>query len=324
MKLKEFKQNKTLVALYVDSKGLANKKDINNCLYSIGVQRTAVDLVVFHNELSDTEVSELEGYLKDPTLSYLKTDEEGKSETVEQKLEGDKSINYTIVKTEFKNFSEIFNLGFNYADQNEYEFFSIVEQEDAFAVHWFEYAERYAAEEDKDVFLPLIRHTVNGVFQSMINEASWVDGMSEEAGITDINLLLRFNAINPLGGLYRVSSIKESSLQYELEEAEHDERRHEEGYYIPMKESMKLTHSYEFFLRMIYDDLKVRTVPRIGYELKVYSKDDFNEASSKIPQNLNQMSPENGGVSQNEIQFYIDLAKKEYFYEEDREVSFES
>ena len=312
MKLKEFKQNKSLVSLYVDSSGLANKKEFNNCVYSITKQRTAVDLVVFYNNLSDAEVSELEGILKDPLLTIVRLDEENNPVTEELKLgEGDASVNYTLEKTTASNFSQLFNLGFNYAAANDYEFYSVIEQDDTYAIHWFEYAERYALEEEgNDVFLPLIRHTVNGQYHSLINEASWVEGMSEEAGVTDINLLLKFNSINPLGAVFRVESIKDSSDEID-------------GAYLPVKESMKITHSYEFFLRMIYDDLKVKTIPRIGYELMITPKDEFNEASSKIPQNISQMPADKGGVSTPEVQFYVDLAKKEYFFEEDRKKAFE-
>ena len=311
MKLKEFKNNKTLVSLYVDSEGLASKKNFNNCIYSITKQKTPVDLVIFQNSLSDSEVVELVKILKDPLLTTLKVDEEGKAITEENKLEKDDSpVNYTIVKTEAKNFSELFNLGFNYAAANGYEFYLTIEQDDLFSIHWIEYAEQFASEEENnDVFLPLIRHTMNGQFHSLINEASWVEGMSEEAGITDINLLLKFNSINPLGAVFRVESIKESSEEID-------------GLYLPMKESMKITHSYEFFLRMIYDDLKVKTVPRVGYELQVFPKESFSEASSKIPPNLNSIPAEKGGMSQEEIQFYVDSAKKEYFFENDRKLQF--
>lgn len=311
MKLKAFKQSNTLVALYVDSKGLASKKDFNNCIYSITKQSKSVDLVVFYNSLSKAEIKELDGILKNPVLTIIKADEKGDPITEEVKIEKGESVNYTLVNTEVTNFSQIFNLGFNYASENEFEYYSIIEQADTFAIYWFDHAEKFANEDESDIFLPLVRHTVNGVFQSLINEACWVEGMSEEAGTTDINLLLRFNSINPLGGLYRVSSLKEYSGEKE------------DGFSVPMKESMKITHTYEFFLRMIYEDLKVKTIARVGYELKIYSADSFNEASSKIPQNLNQIPSEKGGVSQEEIQFFIDSAKKEYFFTQDRNKVFE-
>jgi len=162
------------------------------------------------------------------------------------------------------------------------------------------------------VFLPIIRNNTNGVFVGVINEACWVEGMAEEAGITDISLLLKFNALNPLGAVFRVSDIKESS-----------EPTNVDGYYFPMKESIKVTHSYEFFLRMIYDDLKFRTIPRMGYEIKTKNGEFFNQISSKVPSNLSSIPKENGGMTQEEIQFYIDLAKKEYFMDEDRNLVYQ-
>ena len=96
-----------------------------------------------------------------------------------------------------------------------------------------------------------------------------------------------------------------------------------DDYYYPMKESMKITHSYEFFLRMIYDDLKFRTVPRMGYEIKTRNRDHFNQISSKVPNNLSGIPQEKGGMTQEEIQFYIELSKKEYFHDKDRELAYE-
>jgi len=118
--------------------------------------------------------------------------------------------------------------------------------------------------------------------------------------------------VNILGAVFKVESVKENSEQKE------------DGFYYPFKESFRLTHIYEFFLRMIYNDLKVQTIPRIGYELKMVGKPYFSETSSKVPQNISVLAPNLGGVPQNEIQFYVDLAKKEYFFDKDRNVIFKS
>ncbi len=304
------KNNDILLSLYVDSEGLANTKEFNNCIYSIAKQRKAVDLVVFHSGLSKDELKQLTSVLDAPSLTLIKADEEGNPVEENVKFDGDK-LNYTVVETEADSFAKLFNLGFNYAKSNGYELYSIAEQGDAFAIHWFERATTYASEEENHIFLPLIRNTMNGAHVSMLNEAACVEGMSVEDGIKDINLLLRFNAVNPLGGVYNVEAISEISEE-------------KDGLVVPMKESMKLTNSYEFFLRMIYEDLKVKTIDRVGYELKAYNREDFKPTSSKIPNNLVAIAPDKGGVSQDEVNFYQDLAKKEYFFEEDRGLVFES
>ena len=90
-----------------------------------------------------------------------------------------------------------------------------------------------------------------------------------------------------------------------------------------MKESMKINYIYEFFLRMIYDDLKFFTVPRIGYEHRVdiaSASDIVDPFSSKLPRDISSRPADKGGMTQAEIQFYSDLSKKEYFYEEDRKI----
>ena len=134
--------------------------------------------------------------------------------------------------------------------------------------------------------------------------------MSEEAGKIDINLLSRYNCINPLGAVYKISSIKEYS------EVSDDT-------YYPMKESIKLSHYYEFFLRMIYNDLKVMTVPRLGYELRIVRKEIYTDSTCKLPQDITMYPADRGGITTEEGRFWFELAKKEYFFDEDRKRAYE-
>ena len=90
-----------------------------------------------------------------------------------------------------------------------------------------------------------------------------------------------------------------------------------------MKESFKITSSYEFFLRFVYNDLKIFTIPRIAYEYSLtHNAVSYDKFLSKVPSNLLQISQENGGVSQQEYQFWIQAAKKEYFFDEDRSIEY--
>lgn len=314
MKLKDFKKNNILVGLYVDDLALQNEKQFNNTIYSVTKQQeTDVDLIVFHKNLGKEDLKKIEAILKNPVATYSKMNAKGEKEEKEEKIEKGEAVNYTLAKTEAETFANLFNELFSYAFDNEYEFFSIMEQEDVFALHWFKYVQKYAQEqENAGVFAPLMRHTVNSVFQGIINEIPWVEGIAEEAGITDINILLRAEtAINILGCAFRVSKLIEHLPE------------NEDGGYTPMKESMKLINAYEFFLRIIYDDLKVYTIPRNGYELNLIIRDEYNHLSSKIPSNITALPAEKGGISQKEAKFYIDLARKEYFFEEDRNIVFE-
>ena len=312
MKLENFKKSDVLVSLFVDSDGVKNVQDLNNCLYSVAKQKKSVDIAVLYNELSDEEFQTLQSIAANPMLHLLKKGENGEV-TVEKTalLEGE-SLNVVFVKNDLKNFGQVFNHGFNIAVSCGYEFYSVIEQEDVVAVLWYDYVSKFFAEDpNTSVYLPLARNISNGIFTSLLNEAPWVEGLAEEAGTVDINLLLRYNVANILGAVFKVSSLLEYSEQVD-------------NLYKPFKESMKVTHTYEFFLRMIYNDLKVRTLPRIGYELKFIGKPRFLETTSKVPQNIATIPPELGGMTPAQVQFYIDLAKKEYFFDNDRNIAFNS
>jgi hypothetical protein len=236
-------------------------------------------------------------------------------ETIVETVESTKALNFSIVNCDSPlNFSKIFNNTFNLAIENGYEMISIVEAEDSYSLKWFELSERYSVENPEvAVLLPLMRNSINGTFSGLLNEAAWAEGMAEEAGKVDINLLMRFNCINPLGAIYKIAPIKEYS---ELDK--------EDGKtFHPMKESMKLSHYYEFFLRMIYNDLKVMTVPRLGYELRIVRKEVYTDSTCKLPQDITMYPADRGGVTQEEGRYWFELAKKEYFFDEDRKKAYE-
>lgn len=311
MNLQISKQSNTLLNLFVDSEGLKNENDLNNCLYSIAKQTKPVDLIVLYNTLTTEEIEKLNSIIKNPVLKLAKKQEDGTVVIEDISLLENEKLNAELIKTSADNFSKVFNTGFNYANSNGYEYYSLTEQEDSFAIYWFNTALIYFEENPNiSIFTPLIRNNINGIFSGIIGEAAFVEGLAEEFGIYDIALLLRYNVINPLGAIYKVSSIKENSEQ------------REDGLYYPYKESIKITHSYEFFLRMVYNDLKIKVVPRIGYELKLLNKQSFQYTSSKIPQNIGVMPIEKGGINPKELQFFLDLAKKEYFFDKDRNIAF--
>jgi hypothetical protein len=138
-----------------------------------------------------------------------------------------------------------------------------------------------------------------------MNEAPWAEGLAEEAGKLDLNLLSRFNCMSPLGAAFRTSMIKKYSEEIE-------------GVFYPFKQSFRLSHYYEFLMRMIYNDLKGMCIPRIGYEYRTKTVDTFKECFCKIPENLTSIPEEHGGITPHEAQFWLDLSKKEYFFDVER------
>jgi hypothetical protein len=308
MSLKESKQSKYLVGIYIDQ--LEKDNNLAGCLYSLANQTLPVDVVLFVKGLNAEEVSRIKQLAEKPFVSYIERDEQ--NQVVDKIINSEKSVNYTIIETsEVMSLSKIFNTTFNLALESGYEAISIAEPEDGYSVKWFETADIYMSENtDIAIFTPIIRNVVNGAFSGVMNESPWVEGMSEEAGKFDLNLLQRFNCANPLGAVYRVESIDEYA-----EKTDNISK--------PMKESMKLSHYYEFFLRMIYDDVKIMTIPRMGYEIKTVNKDYFTDSSCKIPQNLAVIPEGKGGMNPDEARFWFELAKKEFFYDEDRNKVYE-
>ena len=311
MNLKESKQSNCLVAMYLYEMPL--EKSLAESLYSLSEQTKPVDVVIFAHGISKEKMTIIKELADNPY--YIISKRNDNEETVEEKITAVKKLNYVIITSETPlNFPKIFNNTFNLAFENGYENISIFEAEDSFSIKWFELASIYASENPEvSIFLPLIRNSINGTFTGLLNEAAWAEGMSEEAGKVDINLLMRFNCINPLGALYKVQAIKEYS------ELNKDNKKT----YHPMKESMKLSHYYEFFLRMIYNDLKVMTVPRLGYELRVVRKEVYNDSTCKLPQDITMYPKERGGISAEEGRFYFENSKKEYFFDEDRHKIYE-
>lgn len=291
-----------LVGLYLDK--IKHEGQLAECLYGLSNQTYPVDVVVLDAGLSDKEVEALMNISKKPSIKTVRTDEEGK--VFEEIIDSENSIDIQLVKTEISNFSKIFNTIFNLSIEGGYEAFSIIECEDTVGASWYNVANKYMQENGEiGFFLPMIRNFQNGSLAGMMNEACWAEGISEEAGKFDMNLLLRFNCANPLGGVYRVSSLEEFSED-------------KDGRLCPMKESIKLSHYYEFFLRMIYNDIKMMTIPRIGYDFRVNNTNEFSHSSSKVPSNITAIPEEKGGINPSEASFWMELAKKEYFFDEDR------
>lgn len=309
--LKESKQNNILLGIYMDE--MLPDNFVAESLYSIVNQNKNVDVLFILNNFSQEQkdkLTELAG------KSYFITRKKGeKDEIIENKVYSDKKLAFSIYdadQNEKWNVATIFNFLFNAGAQNGYSFISVGEIEDTFSLKWFETASLWA-EENKNIsiFLPIIRSNINSTFTGFMNDGVWAEQMSEEAGKFDINILLRFNCSIPLGGLYRISEIQKYSEE-------------KDGVYLPMKESIKLFHYYEFFLRMIYDDVKIMTVQRMGYEMRILRKEYYKDCSCKLPQDLTNMPIERGGVSPQEATYYYELSKKEYFFDVDRKKVFQA
>lgn len=183
------------------------------------------------------------------------------------------------------------NLG---VEQCDTEWFSILEVDDEYKPIWLKSIMEYKNEyKDVDVFLPIVKDiNVEGNFLSFTNDSTWAYGFSEVQGFLDNEVLLEYQNYQTSGGLFKTEVIKENGL---------------------FKENFKLTFIYELLLRLTHNKVKIMTVPKIGYQHVNFREDSLfwnykNDESSKL--------------SENEVKFWLDAAKKEYFFKNNRDINY--
>lgn len=304
--LHSLNDKKLLVVLPVNK---VNDFLLNECAYSLAEQTYPIDVLVLTNGLTDEQTEIVKSILDKPQLSISKKNENGEIES--ETIIATGKINYTIESSENYTFSTMFNEVFNYATVNDYKWMSIVEPDDVLDFKWYNTFDKFSNEKEYDGYFPIMREINNGQLTGFFNEANWADGMAEVAGVFDLNLLLKFSCINLTGGILNVESIKNYSENID-------------GVYKPIKESIKISSIYEFFLRMIYNDLKLYTIPRIGYEHRSFNtaQASIDPFVSKTPSYVLGRAIENGEITGEEYKFWNELAIKEYYFEEDRKLEY--
>jgi hypothetical protein len=299
--------NKKLLVVLPVNKVL--EKNLNQAVYGLREQSYPTDVLFLTNSLSTEDEAKLNSIIAESIIEMPSQKEDGSFEMVQVK--SSKNFSYVVEKTDSETFPKLFNESFNYALHNEYSWFSVVEYLDIISKNWYKTFDMFSeSKPNYDVFTPITKQSNNGLFGGFLNEACWAEGVAEEAGIFDLNMLLRMNCINVTGTVYKAESLKQYS----------EER---DGLYYPMKENLKVSCCYEFFLRFIYNDLKIFSIPRIGYEYSVVANAaKYDEFLSKVPTNLLNISKEEGGLTNEEYQFWLQAAKKEYFFDEQRNVEY--
>lgn len=184
------------------------------------------------------------------------------------------------------------NLGISKCDT---EWFSILEIDDLYNKNWVKYVNEYINNfTDVDVFLPIVKDiNSEGKFTGFTNESAWAYGFSDIQGEINNEVLLEFQNYQTSGGIYKTEKIKEIGN---------------------FKENIKLTFTYEFLLRATHNFLKVMVIPRIGYTHVVLRENSLF---------WNYQNIDSDKLSENEVSFWVDAAKKEFFYKNKREIVYE-
>jgi hypothetical protein len=184
------------------------------------------------------------------------------------------------------------NLGIDECDT---EWFSILEIDDEYKKVWLSSMnEHMEAYKNIDVFLPIIKDiNVEGKFIGYANESVWAYGFTDKQGFLSNELLLEYQNYQTSGGLYRTQVIKDNGK---------------------FKDNIKLTFSHELFLRLTNNGVKIMVVPKIGYQ-HVNFRENSLFWSYKNDEKMK--------LTEDEVKFWIDTAKKEYFFKNKRDVIYE-
>ena len=190
------------------------------------------------------------------------------------------------------NYSEQINFGIKNTTQK---LVSLFEFDDEYASIWFKNVQKYmVAFPEVQVFLPVVVDTdEKNAFAGFTNEATFAANFTQEMGILTNDVLQNYQNFQTAGAVYKKEIFDDFG-----------------GF----KSSIKLTFIYEFLLRLTYNSVNIMTIPRIGYKHMNMREDsifwDYKFGNSKMVDD--------------EIKFWVQTAKKEYFFTEDRAIKYEA
>ncbi len=204
---------------------------------------------------------------------------------------GDLNIVKVLNTSEHTDYASQINLGIKNATSSWVSFF---EHDDEYSFIWFKNVNDYIKSHPEcDGFLPIVVDVdETDVFAGYTNEATFAASFNTEIGILTNELLNQYQNFQTSGMV-----VKKSILDN----------------FGGFKKSMKLTFVYEFLLRLTYNSARIMTIPRLGYK-------HANMRESSIFWGY-----KNGKnvLTDEEVKFWIDTAKKEYFFTNDRDIKYE-
>jgi hypothetical protein len=172
---------------------------------------------------------------------------------------------------------------------------SLFEFDDEYSSIWFKNVKKYIESfPEIQMFLPVVVETdEKGLFAGFTNEATFAANFSQEMGILTNDTLQEYQNFQTAGSVFKKSVIEDFG-----------------GF----KPSIKLTFIYEFLLRLTYNSISIMTIPRLGYkhvnlrEGSVFWNYKFGDSK----------------MVEDEVKFWIQTAKREYFFTDDRVIKYQS
>jgi glycosyltransferase involved in cell wall biosynthesis len=172
---------------------------------------------------------------------------------------------------------------------------SLFEFDDEYSSIWFKNVKQYVESfPDVQMFLPVVVETdEKGLFAGFTNEATFAANFSQEMGILTNDTLQEYQNFQTAGSVFKKTIVEDFG-----------------GF----KPSIKLTFIYEFLLRLTYNSVSIMTIPRLGYkhvnlrEGSVFWNYKFGDSK----------------MVEDEVKFWIQTAKREYFFTDDRSIKYQS
>ena len=168
--------------------------------------------------------------------------------------------------------------------------FSVLEYDDEYTPIWFDNFKKYVDfYSDISVFMPLedLVDINDNKFVGVGNEAPWASSFSNEIGYIDLDCLQNFFDFYMTGSIFNTEDWLEVG---------------------GLKPSIKLTFWYEWLLRTTYKGKKVYVIPKVGYIHRLGRKGSLIEGYKNT-------------IDEKESNYWVNIARKDYFYKEEREES---
>lgn len=194
-----------------------------------------------------------------------------------------------IINPDSNNFAKQINFA---AKQVKTKYFSILEYDDTYTKNWFSHVLSYEKHyPEVKIWLPIVVDiNPNEQFLGLTNEAVWAMNFGDELGFLDEQSLNNFPNFQTSGAVIETDSFITFG-----------------GF----KSNIKLTFIYELLLRLVRQDVKTMTIPKVGY-IHTNLRENSLFWNYKFNQDL--------AISSKDADFWIQTARKEYFYPYEREI----
>lgn len=169
--------------------------------------------------------------------------------------------------------------------------FSILEFDDTYTAIWFDNAKYYAEfMPEVSVFMPLedITDFNTGKYINLGNVESWASSFSNEIGYIDLDCLQNYFDFYLTGSLFNTADWRDVG---------------------GLKPHIKITFWYEWLLRAANKGKKVFVIPKVGYNHTLGRKGSLVELYKEQ-------------IGNEETEWWFDLAKKDYFFKEEKDPSY--